>query len=403
MAREFASGKVEVSGKKTLSTLASVRDGQGNDHTVIVSSEIGKSKTKVPDGPKAFETIEPGNYQEMVDLIHQASGNGPRSRQRITLLSQHDRFGRIAVAPHAENVGLTFITRPRLCLQPENCRRDPAMIPLLNPNPNSIGFMIRALLDTKWARDASNVASISSSQLLNPLSPFNIPLSNMLLSISGFPDPYIDTHTTQTGFQGEDQTYAIGSNRLMATYDLSLTFQDMDMAPIAYMLFFWRQYIDNVARGITVAYDDDIDGAILNYTVSIYRFTLDPTRRFIIKYSKATGCFPRTVPFGDMMNFGEGDVTSTSSARFTIPFVANMIEHCDPGIILDFNVLVERYAAQTLRANGEERTANRSERAGVMQRDFVTLSNTAFSNFAGVPYIEETENGLMLVFKYPKQ
>lgn len=407
MDREFVSGSLKIPGKESVITASNDRiPDKAVDMRVVSSTNVTPTPPVEPgklDPVKIWEEIRPGQYQEMIDLMYRASGAAPESRQMVSVLSQHDRYHRQMVVPNAENVGYTFITRPRLCLATENLRRDPAFTPLLNPNPNSIGFMIRALLDPKWAKDPTNIQSITTSQFINPLSPFNVPLCNMLMSLSGIPDPYLDTYTTTTGFHGEDQTFAIGSNRLMATYDLSLTFQDLPMAPIAYMFFYWRQYIDNVARGNMIMYHDDIDAQLINYTVSIYRFVMDPTRRYIIKFSKCTGCFPKTVSFGDMMNFSKGEAITTAGSEFTIPFVVNGVEHVDPGIILDFNTLVERYAAKTVRVGGKESTTKPGERPQVMKNEFVTLSNSPISNYAGVPYIEETENGLTLVWKYPKQ
>lgn len=319
----------------------------------------------------------PATYADATDRIFRSVAAGGYSNQFQTFLTGIDRFQRNNLPANSEHSGYTFITRPRLCLTSASLRQSRIMTPLDTDNPKSLAYMIRCLLDTKYCNDHSDVST--TSPLLNTLNPFFTPLINSLVGLNGWPDPIIQTTTTEGGFHSEDQTFAIGSDDLSKTYDLSLTFKDIQYAPITAIFQYWLEYISCVTKNRMVAYKEDIDAQRMNYTVSIYRFNVDPTRRYITKYAKATGCFPKSVPLGGMFNVNENELYVGEAGKFTIPFVANDIKYNDYGILMDFNILVKRYCSDI--------------------ESYDTLSNAASNNFSGIPYIESTPSGLQLVFK----
>ena len=133
-------------------------------------------------------------------------------------------------------------------------------------------------------------------------------MCNSLTSISGFPDIALQTQTTQGGYQQEAQTFAIGADDFnRATYNLSLNFKDIQHGPVSAIIYYWLEYIRCVTRGLMLAYADDIDEQRLNYTVSIYRFTLDPTRTYITDWCKCTGCFPTTLNTGSIVQVNDNE------------------------------------------------------------------------------------------------
>lgn len=79
----------------------------------------------------------------------------------------------------------------------------------------------------------------------------------------------------------ESQSIAIGSDRNRKPFDLQLTFTEPLGGICMAILQFWLEYIASVTIGEMVAYPFQIDRQILNYTVSIYRFILDPSKQYI--------------------------------------------------------------------------------------------------------------------------
>jgi len=149
------------------------------------------------------------------------------------------------------------------------------------------------------------------------------------------------------------------------------------------LIWMWIHYIELVVRGDTVAYPEDISARRLNYTCSIYRFILDPSRQYITKWSKGTGCFPKSIPIGNIFNFAEREKYISSSERFSVPFVVNKVELMDPIIFRDFNTITKRYAPW------------------VVQPGIQKTPITALNNFSGIPFIDTLSGHNQLNFLLP--
>ena len=327
----------------------------------------------------------PANSSDMKDVLTNLRSKIPGlspfgllDESIANFLSEHDRFHQSNYIPQmVEQVGNVFITRPKLNLSSPNLTHERIMSALNTLNPMSNAFMIRCLLDTEFAQ--ANILKIADSPLLNGHSPFLIPLCNGLVGISGWPEMNIETESTEGGFYSEDQTFATGFDRLYKTYNFNLTFKDIPSSPIFNIFFYWLYYIASVTLGDMVSYAYHIDGLRLDYTVSIYQFILDPTKRYILKWAKATGCFPISLPIGDIFNFSEGSFLTESSGKFTIPFVVNNVKYNDYLRIVDFNILAERYSPD-------------------IQNARVIKFNSPY-NYVGVPFIVATSKGYMLTYR----
>jgi hypothetical protein len=331
--------------------------------------------------PKDIINLSEEQKKEYLDRLSRSIGSGGFYNLYQTFFRGIDRFHRNMLPPNVEHTGMTFITRPRLCMTTGSLRSQSEFEPLNTTDINSMGFAIRCLLDTRFCKD--NAILASKCGLVNTSNPFFTPIMNGLQGISGFPDPVIQTLTTDAGFHSEDQTFVTGYDQLFKSYDLSLTFKDIQNGPLAAIFFYWMLYMGYVSKGMMPAYPDDIEAQRMNYTVSIYRFILDPSKRIITKYSKATGCFPRSVPLGSMFNYGEAEIYNTDSGKFTIPFVSNRIEYNKYQILVDFNMLVNRY-----------RTNKLSPRVSYIDKTFST-----HENFNGIPWIDTTsKQGIRLIF-----
>lgn len=302
------------------------------------------------------------------------AGLGSARAAYHTFLSGFDRFGNNPLPPNNEVVGLTLFTRPKLCLASANISMNRVMRMMDTVDPYRLEFSIRAYLDSKWARNSKFSGLVSQCPFVNSESPFIVPLSNGLWNFSGFPDFFIDTVTTEGGFYAEDQTIATGSDFNRRSYDFSVTFQDIQSGYLMSLFYFWLLYIALVRNGTMVAYMEDIVAARLNYTCSIYRLILDPSRRTVTKWCKATGCYPKSIPFGAAFDIPDRENYIHGTQQFTVPFqCSGGVEYMDPIILKEFNMLIDRWAGNPVEA------AARGER--------VEAPVTAFANFTGIPYI----------------
>jgi hypothetical protein len=147
-------------------------------------------------------------------------------------------------------------------------------------------------------------------------------------------------------------------------------------------MYYWCLYIALQAKGVVMSYPDDIYEQRLNYTVSIYRFVTDETRRHILWWAKATGCYPKSAPVGAIFNISQGETTVSSAMNFSVPFVANDVKVNDAGALLDFNLLMESYCPDITNSN-----------------IFVDVNSDAAYNFMGLPYIISGKTGLELKWR----
>lgn len=342
-----------------------------------------EAKVKAQSGENAarqyLNTAHDSGVIELVEQLFRYTGQGSLSHQTELFFSRFDRFGLNTLPGNVEHVGLTFFTRPKLPLTAGNLHQVPSLIGLDVDNPSTFAYAIRCWLDTKFSKNGANLNNVLRCPFFNHQSAFNIPLSNACIAQSGWPDPFIQTYTTQGGFFQEDQTFPIGADRLRKTYDLNFTFKETQGGPILAMLYIWYEVMASLAEGSMVAYAEDIDAQRMCYTVSIYRFLLDTSKRHITHYAKATGCFPKAPPMGALFNQSTGESVVEAAKEISVPFVANKIEYDDPRILLDFNMLVTRYCPEI--------------------HTYPILRPESYNNFKGFPFVISTQYGLELAFR----
>lgn len=337
------------------------------------------------------------SLKKVIDSSYRYAGTGSFNNIFQNFLSRLDRHGTAFVPLNAMNYGYTFITRPRLNMTSGNLLQHPVMATLNSYEPNSVAFMIRCLLDTRlsngWpikickprinldVREFSNNL-VPKSGLVDRFNPFFIPLCNGLKGVSGWPDLNLETETYNEDFHSGDFTYAKGSDLNNRTTELSLEFRDIQGSIVLAIFHYWCLYIALQAKGVLMAYPDDIYQQRLNYTVSIYRFVTDVSRRHILWWAKATGCFPKSAPVGTLFNLNRDEVTLSSAMNFSIPFTVNDVKYQDPGILSDFNLLVKRYCNDI---DSDEWTL-------VPDSSYAKTPQSQY-NFNSIPYLVENESG----------
>lgn len=252
-----------------------------------------------------------------------------------------DSIRSVIYMPETEGHGFTFFTRPKLNLSTPSIRTDRILSMLDTLDTNSVAFAIRNSLDSKL-KTLYNL-SMNNSQFVNPVNPFISVLSNRLVSLNGWPDPTLDVETTEGGYFSESITYPKGHDQLTRNYDLSLTFSDIQGSIVHHIFYMWFRWIYLATRGRVTAYMEDIEARRMCFTSSIYRFVMDPSNRYITKWAKATGCFPRSTPTGAYFNYdstaGHTDVAMNLSVPMT---VSGKVEYMDPIILKEFNMVVEK-------------------------------------------------------------
>jgi len=331
---------------------------------------------------KAIDDASGDVREQIGNLLYQING----SRQYTAF--QDSMYGIDSVRntmymPEMEGHGFTFITRPKLNLSPMSIRSDRILSMLNTLDPDTVGYAIRAMLDTKL----TNLCNISTkaSSFLNEANPFIPILSNRLVSLNGWPDPTIDIETTEGGFFSESITYPKGSDMLARNYDISATFSDVQGSIVYMLMTMWTRWIMLATRGLVTAYMEDIEARRMCFTSSIYRFVMDPSNRYITKWAKATGCFPRSVPSGAYFNYDANASNVDVSMNLSIPFtVSGKIEYMDPIILREFNMLIEKKTG----AAWSNKAGTSTLSGGIATFKPALNYDRLMTNFRCLPYID---------------
>jgi len=318
-------------------------------------------------------------YGKMLGDVFKQSGFGGLDNQFSSWMKRIDRYQLNMLPPNTETSDITLMTRPCLPMNSMSIKHDSFLRQFDTDRTNSVSFAIRCLLDKFWASTGSNVDLAHKSPLYDPRSPWITPVTNGLVSISGFPDPQIETKTTEGGYHQEDQTYVKGGTGMYRSQQLQLNFKDPQGGPLMLLFQVWIEIMAQLRDGRMMSYLDPINRNYLPYAVGIYHFNLDPTKTYITNWAKCTMCFPLTVPIGAVMNKSENQRFITSAGQFTIPFMCNFIHYNKMNHLRSFNILTERYCK------------------GV--KSLPNLPNGRHNNYEGIPYIEASEFGFKLVYK----
>ena len=310
-------------------------------------------------------------------------GFGSSGLQMYEHLHDLSMFDKSFVPSPRELRGYTFITRPHLNLTNGNMAHLSRFTHLLQADDTSTSMYIRQMLDTEYCEKFGGKGGARNCPLIDVQNPFNVLLCNSLISVNGFPDPDLAVESTAGGFFSEQQTNVIGYNRLAKGQDLQVEFKDCEGGLVLAMHDVWCQYMGYVADGQMCQYLSDIEDNLMGYTVSIYRFLTDHTGRFITRWAKATGCFPKLYPTGTPFNLNEAEKVVAATKRMTIPYWAHHFDYNNPEILIDFNTLVKRYCRSI-------------DNPVLMKPVRYALTN---NHIQGIPYVEQREGRFELVFK----
>lgn len=343
-------------------------------------------------------------YSDGLNAAYLGAGFGEYSHQISNNFCKLSRYGTRFVMDNYIRTGYTFITRPELNLSPLNIQQNRVMSLLNSFDPRTIQFALRAYLDTRYARGIG-LEKVIQCPFLDYRNPFFTLLTNNMTDISGGPTYQIEVATEEGGFYGESQSVAIGSDSYKKPFDLQFGFLDPIGGPIAAVMKFWTLYIELLNTGEMMMYPDQIDDQILNYTVSIYRFMMDPSFQYVQHWVKYTGCFPISRPGASIFDYNSRDIFVDSCRKFSIGFRcgSGKVDEDDPIVIKEFNDLAERYFPSfkqlhtiTSNSNGkvnitpvdENELDEKCEKIGLLRNWFLPEYN-----YTGVPYLVMTPRG----------
>lgn len=197
---------------------------------------------------------------------------------------------------------------------------------------------IEGQLNKNNANYENNIEKDGYSYVIDK-TPFIPLVTNLCTECSGGKDIILETEQTDQNFSGNSLVYGSGINESRGPGEISLTFEDIYGSPIFYMILLWVYYIHYVAKGICVPELNYVTNRIIDYTCSIYVFMLDTDQETIVRATRYTGAFPKSIPFANIMHSRDIDIQSLS--KLTIPFQYNFACPMDPILFREFNMISE--------------------------------------------------------------
>ena len=260
----------------------------------------------------------------------------------------------LALQQNKDHYGLTFFTRPQLNLTDSNLMKDRKFSRLLNENSMSIERLTRTMLDPRLQHISGGPEGQFGSDSFGKQGPVNCPLvdhrqafisffTNNLVSLSGFPDLRAPTYSAKEGPYKEAYSFVDGPVDDYTEYDISATFRNIQGDPISKLAFFWNHYQSKVHEGVFTAYGDFIVNREIDYMTRIYRFVLDPSKRFIQRMACTGASYPYALSSGGFYDFDNTKPYNDASQNIHIPFKCLGAIFEDDMIVRSFNDVVSYF------------------------------------------------------------
>lgn len=273
-----------------------------------------------------------------------------------------------------EQYGLTFFTRPRMHLSDQNLRSMRKLAPLLSTRPDSIQRIIRC-----WLDPVSHKAGTIKSPYVDPCMPFIPILTNLLVSLPGWPDLAIPYSTSQEGVRKEQFNLVDGTEEILGSRDLVANFRNVSGDPITPLFEYWLAYMRGVYFGELLPYPEMILENEVDYDTRIYRLVLDERKQTVLRIGATGWGFPVSDPIGAIFNHeadvGEGPFNQ-GLQQISVNFVNTGIQYNEDILMWEFNQASEQWFNQGLQD-------------GLREQYFVkvAMDELPIFNFKGYPRI----------------
>lgn len=333
--------------------------------------------------------------KEAIGEIKRMGGMGDSfaAMQTIFYGINHRGVG-IPIAPNSDQFGLTFFTRPDLNLSYDNCDDDDRLKPYILDKENGLRSACMAYLDPRGAW--GSVLSVDKSgktyrlkelksNLIDKNSPFIGMLSNLLTSMSGWPDMVADTYTSTPGIYREEQSIVDGVSEDFSAFDITANFKNIAGDPVTLLFNLWYIYMTRVYAGQMMPYPRNIMGNRIDYNTKIYRLVLDPSRTYVNKIA-TTIAFPTAVSMGAAFNFDNQKPTTEENAQISMNFKCNGVQYNNMADVLQFNRTVGVFDANMRPIDATDPT---SVLAGVDKNRYKKIEKPwiDYMNWRGRPFI----------------
>ena len=280
-----------------------------------------------------------GVYGDLSQVLSRTPMGDPRTALTETMWGLNHRSLANSIPINKDYYGLTFFTRPDMCLSKANLRNDPRLAAMLDPDGNSLSRAIRALLDFRHNM-INNDDEPYPSGLVDEKQVFLPLLTNQLVSMSGWQDMELPTHTMDAGVYGEAYSFVDGIVENYRSYEITANFRNIVGDPITYLFMYWLIYAAGVFHGDLVPWRSNLVANRIDYQTRIYRLVLDHTKRYVQKIAYCGAAFPIGLSVGAHFNFESDTPINRGNDQISISFKAIGAEYMSSRAVYAFNKAV---------------------------------------------------------------
>lgn len=340
-----------------------------------------------------------------------ASGRGDGRRMLANIFSGFNhRNTPINIPKNTDRVGYTFFTRPDLNFSAENVMASRLLKEALRTGYSSYTAACMAMLDPECGlfseqRFKDGVGDTEGhlpfleygalgGKIRDTLGFDNrcafIPmLSNLLLSLTGFPDSNLDVWTSEAGIMREQRSHADSTRNNNDSRTFSSTFRNISGDPVSIFFNLYTDYISRVKDGSFTPRWDNMLQRRVDYEMRIYRFVTDVTGRTVTKMGIANAVYPVNDSMGAFMNVpNPNNEIITETDQVSITLQCDVVQYNDPIIKQEFNEVVALFNPDMWPA-GRSTAQYRPRNSNLVQ---ITGSAKIYSNLYGYPRVDPDTN-----------
>ena len=171
-------------------------------------------------------------------------------------------------------------------------------------------------------------------------SPFIPLLSNNCESWPAGKDLVLESYEYPEDFRGHRLNVPTGGNAINNSGETTVQFRDNREDYVKWLFYIWTEYIWAVNEGTMYPRWTNIVERTLDYTSSVYVFTLDKDGQTIRSWAKYTGGSPRSFSNAHIFHQSK-DLDAEAFRSVSVNWGYNIYEPLNPEVFTDFNLLSE--------------------------------------------------------------
>lgn len=171
-------------------------------------------------------------------------------------------------------------------------------------------------------------------------SPFIPLLNNNCESWPAGKDLVLESYEYPEDFRGHRLNVPTGGNAINNSGETTVQFRDNREDYVKWLFYIWTEYIWAVNEGTMYPRWTNIVERTLDYTSSVYIFTLDKDGQTIRSWAKYTGGSPRSFSNAHIFHQSK-DLDAEAFRSVSVNWGYNIYEPLNPEVFTDFNLLSE--------------------------------------------------------------